>query len=264
MSLNELIDPFPWYRYSKKLRLKILNPRNFGFFTEEDAKNRSLRRVLGEAGSIDEGNYILFYWLLDRDDGTIVDARYQLFGQTALIGALEGAIELMVGKNYDQASRITSDLIDKQLRDKPKEAAFPNETWPHLNLVLEAIDSAKEKCLDLPLPTNYSAPPISLGGTGEKSEVPNWKELTNEQKIAIIEKILDEDIRPYIALDAGGVKVVKVLEGGEIVIRYEGACTSCYSSIGTTLSFIQQTLRYKVHPNIELIPDVDFTNPYPA
>ena len=70
------------------------------------------------------------YWLVDPDDGIIVDARFQAYGQSALIGAAEIACELSVGKNYDQARRIGAELIDKQVRDRPDEPAFPKETSP--------------------------------------------------------------------------------------------------------------------------------------
>lgn len=89
-------------------------------------------------------------------------------------------------------------------------------------------------------------------------------DLSLKEKIAVIEHVLDEDVRPYIALDAGGVEVLNLLNDHEVIITYQGTCTSCYSSVGTTLSYIQETLRRKVHPDLSVIPDVDFTSPYPA
>lgn len=67
-------------------------------------------------------------------------------------------------------------------------------------------------------------------------------------------------MRPYIALDAGGIEVINLIEDKQVIIAYQGSCTSCYSSIGTTLSYIQQTLRAKVHPDLVVIPDMDFQN----
>ena len=81
-------------------------------------------------------------------------------------------------------------------------------------------------------------------------------ELTLKKKIAVIEQVLDQDIRPYIALDAGGVTVLNLLNDKELIIGYQGSCTSCYSSIGTTLSYIQQVIRAKVHPTIVVVPDI--------
>lgn len=259
MSLTALITPFPWSRYSKKLIAKIENPRNAGIFTAEEAAARQVRVVTATAGAIDEGNCVTLFWLVDRDDGIIIDAKFQLFGQSALIGAAESACELLVGKNYDQASRISAELIDKQLRDRSDTPAFPKETGPHLNLVIDAIGLASEQCTDLPLAAGYLAPPVPAGALGDVVEggYPGFLELPLKKKLAVIESVIATDIRPYIALDAGGIEVINFLNDREVIIAYQGSCTSCYSSIGTTLSYIQQVIRNKVHPDLVVIPDAD-------
>ncbi len=240
MGLDLLKLSFPWSRYSKKLMAKIENPRCAGIFTQAEAEARDMRLAEGAAGDIALGNAVRLYWLVDRDDGLIVDAKFQVYGQSALIGAAEAVCELLVGKNYDQAKRISADLIDSQLRDRVGHSAFPNETYPHLNLVLEAIEIAAEQCTDLPLPNTYVAPPMptELGEVLEGG-YPGWEEMDIEKKLAVIEDVLNRDIRPYIALDAGGVRVLNLLNNCEVIIAYEGSCTSCYSSVGATLSFIQ-------------------------
>lgn len=265
MSFEEITELFPWYRYSKKLQEKIIRPRNAGYFTADEAEARHVRLVEAQEGAISEDNVIRFYWFVDKEDGTIIDVKYQVYGQSALIGAAEAAAELCIGKNYDQASRLTTDLIDRQVRDKPDVSAFPREAYAHLNLVLEAIETAAHQCTDIPLSTSYIVSPVP-SATGEKGEgggYPGWDTLTLKNKLAVIEKVLDEDVRPYIALDAGGVEVLNLIDDREVIISYQGACTSCYSSIGTTLSYIQQTLRNKVSPNLTVTPDLDFKEPYP-
>lgn len=258
MGLNEWIAPFPWSRYSKKLAAKIDNPRNAGIFSSEEAEARTMRLAVGAEGKIEDGNALKIYWLVDKEDGIIVDAKFQVYGQTALIGAAEAACELIIGKNYDQAKRISTELIDNHLRDRSDEPSFPKETYPHLNLVLGAIENAAEQCMDIPFADTYVAPPVP-SNIGEVVEggYPGWQELTLKKKIAVIEEILNRDVRPYIALDAGGVEVLNLLNDKEVVIAYQGSCTTCYSSIGTTLSYIQQVLRGKVHPSLVVVPDID-------
>lgn len=256
MSLAALTARFPWGRYSKKLINKIENPRCAGIFSREGAEERGMRYVEASEGRLEDGNIVTLYWLVDPEDGIIVDAKFQLFGQSALIGASEAACELLIGKNYDQAKRISAELIDKQLRDKPDISAFPKETYPHLNIVLGAIEECSEQCKDIPLPDAYVAPPVpSEIGEVLEGGYPGWKELPLKKKIAVIEEVLDRDIRPYIALDAGGVVVLNLIEDRQLIIAYQGTCTSCYSSIGTTLSYIQQMMRAKVHPDIVVVPE---------
>lgn len=258
MTLKSLTTSFPWARYSRKLASKITSPRNVGYFTKEESEERGMRLAEGIEGSIEEGNCIHFYWLVDKDDGIIVDVKFQVYGQSALIGAAEAACELLIGKNYDQARRITADLIDKYLQSRSGgESAFPPETYPHLNLVLDAIEKAADTCTDIPFASTYVAPPMPNDlGEVYKDGYPGWKTFTNEQKLSLIEQVLDRDIRPYIALDAGGVTVVALRNENELIISYQGSCTSCYSSVGATLAYIQKMIQAKVHPEIRVIPEV--------
>ncbi len=250
-------QPFLWSRYSKKLINKIDKPRCAGVFYKEDAENRGMRFVEGVEGSIEDGNLVALYWLVDTEDGIIVDAKFQVFGQSVLIGAAEVACELLVGKNYVQAQRMSADLIDKQVRDHHDSPSFPRETYPHLNLVLGVIEICAEQCQDLSIPDSYLTTPVPVDvGDIVPGGYPGWKDLPLKNKLAVIEKVLDEDIRPYIALDAGGVVVLNLVNDQELIIAYQGSCTSCYSSVGTTLSYIQQIMRAKVHPDITVTPQM--------
>lgn len=261
MGLSSLITPFPWSRYSKKLAAKIENPRCVGSFSKQEAEARDMRAVTSSEGTIEDGNKISLHWLVDKDDGIIVDAKFQVFGQSALIGAAEVTCELLVGKNYDQAKRISADLIDKHVRDRSDTPAFPKETYPLLNLILEAIDLASEQCTDIPFADTYVAAPVPKEiGEAIPGGYPGWKELTLKKKLAVIEQVLDQDVRPYIALDAGGVTVLNLIDDREVIIAYQGSCTSCYSSVGTTLSYIQQVVKAKVHPDLVVVPDL--SNPF--
>lgn len=256
MSLHALTQSFPWSRYSKKLNAKIDRPRCSGFFTLAQSEERGMRLAIGQEGTIEEGNFVKLYWLVDPDDGIIVDARFQLYGQSALIGAAEIACELLIGKNYDQARRLSSDLMDKQVRDRSDLSSFPKETFPHLNLVLEAIDKAADQCMDIPLSIQYIAPPAPSDiGDVLEGGYPGWDGLSQEKKLFLIEDTIARDIRPYIELDAGGVKIIELV-GNELVIGYQGSCTSCFSATGTTLSYIQHVLRNKVHPSLHVTPDL--------
>src|SRR4029079_3309253 len=126
-------------------------------------------------------------------------------------------------------------------------------------LVLGAIEMAAESCSDLPISTSYTAPPVPMGENEGPSEgYPGWIDLPLKKKIAVIEEVLDNDVRPYIALDAGGVHVVNLIDDKEVIVSYSGSCTSGYSAIGTTLSYIQQTLRNKVHAGLTVTPDIEF------
>lgn len=258
MGIDRLCTPFPWVLYGKKLVQKIETFRSSGELTVEDASAKALRLVVGDYGSMSEGNYVKFYWLVDPEDGVIADAKFQAFGPSALIGGAEAACEVLVGKNYDQARRLSGDILDQHLKGKSNQPAFPEEAHYLLNLILDAIDKAAEECLDIPLSTEYVAPPAPMD-VGEVLEggYPGWDEMGIKKRLAVINDVLDREVRPYIALDGGGVEVLNLMHDREVIITYQGNCTSCFSSVGATLSYIQKMLQAKVHPSLVVVPDMD-------
>lgn len=254
MSHRKFTYALPWAHYSKKLIQKIECPRYGGCFTAEEAKERGVRLVFSRQNA--EGDSACLYLLVDESDGVIADAKFQVFGHSALIGAAEAACEILMRKNYDQALKISADLIDKQCRDKPDLSAFPEESFSCLNLVLDAIEGAAIQCLDIPFATAYV--PLPLEAQRELGEYPDWDVLTREQKIAVLEEVIVKEIRPYIELDAGGIQILDLIDGKELIIAYEGACTSCHSATGATLNAIQEILKTRVHPSLTVIPDASF------
>jgi NifU-like protein len=248
---------FSWYLFSKKVIERILFPKNIGFFSQEDADAKSMRLVRVQEGGIRLGNEVHLYWLIDMEDGIVADAKFQVFGPPALIAAADAACDLVIRKNYEQARRISADLIDRHLRSSSGKSSFPKEVAQQLNLVLFAIEEAANACMDIPIDEVYVAPPIDQKEEEVKA-YPGWESLPRKEQIDVIEEVIQAEIRPYIELDAGGVKIVELKENGELVIAYEGACTSCYSATGATLSAIQNILQKRVHPSICVVPDLSF------
>ena len=145
--------------------------------------------------------------------------------------------------------------MDKKLRDFDHTPAFPDSASHHLNLAVEALDAACEKCLDIPISDPSYSPPVPshLNATGE---YPEWDILAASEKLELIREIVREEIQPYIELDAGGIEVQELKEDREVVIAYQGACTTCPSSTGATLNAIQEILRARIHPNLTVKPDL--------
>ncbi|MBX7066350.1 MAG: NifU family protein [Parachlamydiales bacterium] len=245
-----MIRPFYWELFSKKLREKIDRLRFVGSFTQKLAEDKGMRCVIGKEGRLK------FYWLVDESDGIIADAKFQVFGPVGLIAAAEIATELVLHKNYDQVSRLTADLIDQHVRDRKELPAFPKECDPYLNQVLSAIDNAVQQCLDIPFAASYDTTPIESDFGEIPGGIPGWGEFPHGQKVKIVQEVIEKEISPYVELDAGGVKLIEVHESGEVVIAYEGSCTTCHSSTGSTLTAIQKILRARVHPSLFVTPSL--------
>ncbi len=76
------------------------------------------------------------------------------------------------------------------------------------------------------------------------------------QKHRLIEKALDEKVRPALAADGGSLEVVDLREAEgmtNVYIRYLGACRGCISSTKGTLQFIENLLRHELADKIRVI-----------
>ena len=170
MSLNQLMQPYFWELFSKKLREKIDHLRHVGFFSDAQAEEQKLRLVIGKE------EHLCFYWLVDESDGVIIDAKFQAYGPISLIAAGEIASELVVRKNYDQASRISADLLDQHVRDRKETPAFPKEAYASLNQAIAAIERAVDRCLDIPYTAHYDVTPIEYDFEEIPGGIPGWEE----------------------------------------------------------------------------------------
>ena len=119
--------------------------------------------------------------------------------------------------------------------------------WPdllrQLAVPIRDAPSAQERSAEL---INESA--------GQIDGVPRMeREMTEaeREKLATIQELLDEQVRPYLQGDGGDLHVIG-LEGNLLKVHYQGACGSCPSSISGTLAGIESMLR-RVDPEIEVV-----------
>lgn len=83
----------------------------------------------------------------------------------------------------------------------------------------------------------------------------NFPTMTLVQKINIIDKIIEENIREFLVKDNGDMDLLNVVEQNDLVlvyIEFQGACTSCDSSGGTHKS-IENILQRMLGDNIRVL-----------
>jgi NifU-like protein len=253
--IQDLTQPFTWEKYNKRIRQKIASVKACGTFKPEESENRPLRQVTSESGALERGARVRLHLLVDTEDGIIVDARYEVFGPSALVAALEACVEIIVGKNYDQAHRLSSDVIDKHLREGKEAQSLPPEAHPYLGLLLDALDKATSQCTDIALSATYISSPLT-DALKEGQILEDWPARSIEEKLAIVRQVVETEVRPYVEMDAGGVEVLRIQNENEVVIVYSGSCNGCFSSTGATLSGIQSILQAKIHPSLVVIPQL--------
>ena len=243
------------YNFSEALHDKINHPVNVGIIA--DKKREGIRVVSAKEGSFEEGCFLYLSFMVDEEDGIIVDAKFQAFGPPEVIGAAEITCSLLVSKNYMQASRLSTDLIENSVHDKSKEKGFSSTSATYLNLVVSATQDAMKKCMDIPIDDALIHSPLE-NVSDSSNEVIDWQFLQLDEKLQAIKSVIEEDIQPYIELDAGGIEVLELKDDKEVIIAYHGACTTCPSATGTTLNAIQGILTSKVAKHLVVVPDKSF------
>jgi Fe-S cluster biogenesis protein NfuA len=71
---------------------------------------------------------------------------------------------------------------------------------------------------------------------------------------ARVERILTDEVAPFLELDAGAIEVLGV-DGGVVQLRLGGACAGCPSSIMTVVMGLEQELRKRI-PEVEYLEAV--------
>ena len=84
------------------------------------------------------------------------------------------------------------------------------------------------------------------------SQKQSTKPLTNVQRIALIQKVLDEEVRPVLIADGGDVELYDV-EGDKVKVLLQGACGSCPSSTATLKIAIEARLQERVSKNLVVV-----------
>ena len=85
----------------------------------------------------------------------------------------------------------------------------------------------------------------------------DFKSMTVVKKTKLIEKTLDEHIRPMLIMDGGNLELLDIKDepdGTQVFIRYLGACNGCATSSTGTLYAIEAVLRREIDPTIRVFP----------
>lgn len=103
------------------------------------------------------------------------------------------------------------------------------------------IDSICEIIEGLKLESEQAGNPKSIDSDAQTDE-----------KLKLINNLLDQKIRPGLAGDGGGIEVIS-FDGQTLQISYHGACGSCPSSTSGTLRYIEGLLQTEVDPSLRVI-----------
>ena len=101
------------------------------------------------------------------------------------------------------------------------------------------------------------APPIReakpVTDAEDDSEVHISKEAmdSDDPRLQEINRMLDEQVRPYLLADGGGLKVLG-LDNNRLKVHYQGACGTCPTATTGTLYAIESMVK-RIDPDIQVI-----------
>jgi Fe-S cluster biogenesis protein NfuA len=87
----------------------------------------------------------------------------------------------------------------------------------------------------------------------EDDEVHATREVleSDDPRLQQINQMLDEQVRPYLLADGGGLKVLG-LEGNRLKVHYQGACGTCPTATSGTLYAIESMVK-RIDPEIQVV-----------
>jgi len=261
------------WEYTDKVKDHFLNPRNVGVVETPDG--------VGEVGYLACGDALKLTIKLDENK-RIEDAKFQTFGCASAIASSSALTEMIKGLSLDEAKKISNEDIAQYLGGLPKEKmhcsvmgrdalekAIGNyysegEKKVEGEIVCECFGvtdleierAVKENSLEtIEDVTDYVKAGGGCGNCHEKIQeiidsvtgqarviAKAHKQLTNIQKIKLIEETLDREIKPALEKDGGSIELVDV-DGNLVMVKLRGTCATCSASEVTIKSYVETKLR---------------------
>ena len=153
--------------------------------------------------------------------------------------AEDGANDLLAKSLFDIADVVSVFYMDKMLTVEKTDEAEWDELLPALAVPIRAAEAVQVSS------GNRKPAAAAVGGAIAAAA-------SDDPKLAQINDLLDERIRPYLAGDGGWLEVLE-LEDSTLKIRYEGACGSCPSSLTGTLMAIENMIKEEIDPEITVV-----------
>jgi Fe-S cluster biogenesis protein NfuA len=151
--------------------------------------------------------------------------------------AAEAQTDGLAKSLFDVGNVVTVFYMDNMITVEKEDAADWDELLPALAVPIRAADSVGAAV--------RSAGAESVGGAIAAV-------MSDDPRLAQINAILDERVRPYLMGDGGYLEILG-LQDHTLSIRYQGACGSCPSSLSGTLMAIEGMLKQEVDPELEVV-----------
>lgn len=162
---------------------------------------------------------------------------------------LKEPISQGITRSYDSADEVKDDKFAQSLFDIPHVISVY-----YVDKYVTVTQDGGEEWSDL---LRKLAPPIReaepIKNVEEDEEVHISKEAqeSDDPRFALINQMLDEQVRPYLLADGGGLKVLG-LDGNMLKVHYQGSCGTCPTATSGTLFAIESMVK-RIDPEIQVV-----------
>lgn len=157
-----------------------------------------------------------------------------------------------VVRSYESAGQAAGDPLAAALFDIPHVTnVFYVDRW--LTVTQDGIANWDEllKQVAVPIREASASETQTLAPAVSSAAPQTGMSVEDTLRLAQINLLLDDKVRPALLADGGGIEVVS-LEGNRLTVRYHGACGTCPSSTMVTLNAIENVL-HTVEPELEVV-----------
>lgn len=142
---------------------------------------------------------------------------------------------------FDTGNVVSVFYMDKMVTVEKTDEGDWDDMLPQLAVPIRATESTATA----PGTSSASSDASSLGGSLAAV-------MSDDPRLAQINEILDEKVRPALMSDGGYLEVLGIRDN-TLSIRYQGACGSCPSSLTGTLMAIEGMIKQEVDPELDVV-----------
>lgn len=122
--------------------------------------------------------------------------------------------------------------------------------WDPLVTEIESVIESYLAFYEIPASPQAPVAEASHAATKEL-DLGKFMSFSDQEKMKIVNAVLDQAIRPALANDGGDLVLVG-MTGNLIQIHYQGACGTCPSATMGTLKYIESLLQENIHPDLQV------------
>lgn len=215
-----------------------------GAFFQEEANNRGLALIEAKVDAV------RLFFLVDPEEERVVEARYFTEDGVAMAAVAEVIATLAEGATLARLFALTSEQVDRALRDERGIASAPSETF----VIVPPLIKEAEKNWETARMVWQAANIVRARRAEEPEPISDeeWQGMTDVERRLRIDAALDGPVRDYLHAEGGEVEVVDMVGAERVKLRLSGICASC-AAAGATVGGIEGWLKEKVQKRLNVV-----------